>query len=74
MVSGPSPPRCASWAWGCKGTRSDLGPVLEDTYTPGSPAFLKDQRAGALALERKHNQKRERGAARAAQAGEHLGY
>ena len=47
---------------------------MEDAFTPGSPAFLEGQRAGAVTLERKHNQKQECDAARAAQADNRLGY
>ena len=64
MISGPSAPR----ARGCKGSRANMGLVLEHTSAPETPEFLEDPRAGALALERKHNQKQERDAARAAQA------
>ena len=74
MVSGPSSPRCANCALGRKGTRANLSPAMEDTFTPGSPAFLEGQRAGVLSLERKHILKEKRDAARAAQAEGHLGY
>ena len=39
---------------------------MAETYTPGSPAYLEGQRAGALGLERKHNVQQERDAARTA--------
>ena len=47
---------------------------MEDTFTSSSTASLEGQRAGALSLERKHDQKQERAAARAALADGRLGY
>lgn len=38
---------------------------MEETFTPGSPAFLESQRVRALSLARKQSQKQERNTARA---------
>ena len=46
---------------------------MESTYAPGPPAFLEGQRTGTYTLERKHNQKHGRDAARSAQAEGRLG-
>ena len=74
IIPGPSVPRCANWARGCKSTCANMGPAHESTFTPGPPASLESQCVGALALKRKPNQKQERDSASGAQAEGRLGY
>ena len=63
LISTPSAPKCSNWSRGCLGTRADFDAPMEGAFTPGLPAFLEGQRAGALSLERKQSQKQEHSAA-----------
>ena len=74
MIPSPSAPKRANWSRGCTGTRAEFDKPIEETFTPGPPAYLEGQRAGALQQERKRAQRQERDAANSAKAEGRLGY
>ena len=74
MTPAPSAPRCSNRSRGFKGTLADIDDPLKETFTPGPPAFIEGQRAGALQMERKRAQKQGRDAANSAKGEGRLGY
>ena len=64
----------ANWSRGCLGTRADFDELMDEAFTPGSPAHLEGQRVGALVQELKQNLKQERKAANSAKVEGRLGY
>ena len=64
MISSPYAPKCSNWSRGCLGTLDDFDEPMDETCTPGFPAYLEGQRAGALCHARKHGVPQERDAAK----------
>ena len=64
MIPSPPAPKCANRSRGYLGTRTDFDEPMDETCTPGSPAYIECQRIGTLSHERKHNAQQERDAAK----------
>ena len=64
MISSPNAPKSSNWLRGGLGTLDDLDEPMDETCTPGSPAYLEGQRVGALSHARKHGVPQERDAAK----------